>query len=62
MTELAEGDVGLIISSHAYVQRDGQAGPLQLGIYTDDFIDDYRKMTRAVHGSRDSLKGGPPAI
>jgi 2,4-dienoyl-CoA reductase-like NADH-dependent reductase (Old Yellow Enzyme family) len=49
MTELAEGDVGLVISSHAYVQRDGQAGPLQLGIYTDDFIDGYRKMTRAVH-------------
>jgi 2,4-dienoyl-CoA reductase-like NADH-dependent reductase (Old Yellow Enzyme family) len=49
MAELAEGDVGLIISSHAYVQPDGQAGPLQLGIYTDDFIDDYRKMTRAVH-------------
>ena len=49
MTELAEGDVGLIISSHAYVQSDGQAGPLQLGIYTDDFIDDYGKMTRAVH-------------
>jgi 2,4-dienoyl-CoA reductase-like NADH-dependent reductase (Old Yellow Enzyme family) len=53
MTELAEGEVGLIISSHAYVQRDGQAGPLQLGIYTDDFIGDYRKMTRAVH-ERDS--------
>jgi 2,4-dienoyl-CoA reductase-like NADH-dependent reductase (Old Yellow Enzyme family) len=53
MSELAEGEVGLIISSHAYVQRDGQAGPLQLGIYTDDFIDDYRKMTRAVH-ERDS--------
>jgi 2,4-dienoyl-CoA reductase-like NADH-dependent reductase (Old Yellow Enzyme family) len=49
MTELAEREVGLIISSHAYVLRDGQAGPLQLGIYKDDLIDDYRKMTRAVH-------------
>ena len=49
MTELAEGEVGLIISSHAYVRRDGQAGPFQLGIYTDDFIDGYRQMTRAVH-------------
>ena len=53
MTELAEGQVGLIISSHAYVRPDGQAGPFQLGIYTDEFIDDYRKMTRAVH-ERDS--------
>ena len=50
MTELAEGEVGLIMSSHAYVRRDGQAGPFQLGIYTDDFIDGYRKLTRAVHG------------
>ena len=50
MTDLAEGEVGLIISSHAYVRRDGQAGPFQLGIYKDDFIDEYRKMTRAVHG------------
>ncbi len=50
MTELAEGGVGLIISSHAYVRRDGQAAPFQLGIYKDEFIDEYRKMTRAVHG------------
>ena len=49
MTELAEGQVGLIISSHAYVRRDGQAGPFQLGIYQDEFIDAYREMTKAVH-------------
>ena len=50
MTDLAKGEVGLIISSHAYVRRDGQAGPFQLGIYKDDFIDEYREMTQAVHG------------
>lgn len=49
MTGLAEGNVGLIISSHAYVRRDGQAGPFQLGIYTDEFVEGYREMTRKVH-------------
>ena len=27
MSELAKGDVGLIITSHAYIRQDGQAGP-----------------------------------
>ncbi|NCO61215.1 NADH:flavin oxidoreductase, partial [bacterium] len=35
---LAEGDVGLIITSHSYVRRDGQAGTGQIGIYSDDHI------------------------
>ncbi|MFH1628297.1 MAG: NADH:flavin oxidoreductase [Pseudomonadota bacterium] len=54
MTDLAEGGVGLIISSHAYVRADGQAGPWQLGVYKDEFIDGYRQATRAVqeHGGR----------
>ena len=45
MVELAEGRVGLIISSHTYVRPDGQAGPFQLGIYEDSLIDSYREMT-----------------
>jgi 2,4-dienoyl-CoA reductase-like NADH-dependent reductase (Old Yellow Enzyme family) len=49
MTALAKGDVGLIISSHAYVRRDGQAGPWQLGIYDDGLIEGLKKMTAAVH-------------
>lgn len=48
MADLAEGGVGLIISSHAYVKEDGQAGPWQIGVYKDEFIDGFRKMTRAV--------------
>ena len=35
MTQLADGGVGLIISGHAYVSREGQAGPKQMGIYED---------------------------
>jgi 2,4-dienoyl-CoA reductase-like NADH-dependent reductase (Old Yellow Enzyme family) len=49
MNQLAEGGVGLIITSHAYVRPDGQAGPKQIGIYTDDFIEGYREMTHEIH-------------
>jgi len=51
MTALARGEVGLIISSHAYVRPDGQAGLGQLGIYKDDLIPGLREMTTAVHDS-----------
>ena len=49
MSELAKGDVGLIITSHAYIRQDGQAGPWQLGIYNDALIQGLREMTQAVH-------------
>ena len=49
MDQLAEGQVGLIISSHAYISPEGQAGPKQLGIYKDDLIDGLKQMTDAVH-------------
>ncbi len=49
MNQLAEGGVGLIITSHAYVRPDGQAGPRQLGIYKDDFIEGFWEMTREIH-------------
>jgi 2,4-dienoyl-CoA reductase-like NADH-dependent reductase (Old Yellow Enzyme family) len=54
VTDLAEGGVGLIISSHAYIMENGQAGPWQIGVYKDEFIEGFREMTRAVkeHGSR----------
>ena len=49
METLARGGVGLIISSHAYVQKVGQAGTGQLGIHTDDMIPGLKEMTAAVH-------------
>lgn len=49
MLELAKGQVGLIITSHAYVNQDGQGSIKQLGIYDDRFISDYRKMVERVH-------------
>ncbi|MDX2445918.1 MAG: hypothetical protein QNK29_01825 [Desulfobacterales bacterium] len=38
MADLAQGGVGLIISSHAYVSKEGQAGPWQLGVYADNLV------------------------
>lgn len=54
MANLAKGGVGLIITSHAYIRPDGQAGVLQLGIYKDEFIDDLQELTSTIHkhGSR----------
>jgi 2,4-dienoyl-CoA reductase-like NADH-dependent reductase (Old Yellow Enzyme family) len=49
---LAEGQVGLIITSHAYVRKDGQAGLFQLGIDDDDLKDGLRQMVKAVHGAK----------
>jgi len=49
MAALADGGVGLIITSHAYVSAEGQAGPRQLGVYQDDLVPGLEAMTNAVH-------------
>lgn len=49
MAELARGGVGLIITGHAYVSRDGQAGMRQLGVYDDKLIPGLQQMVAAVH-------------
>jgi len=49
MVKLAKGSVGMLITSHAYVRKDGQAGPWQLGIYSDTLIDGLKEMTRSIH-------------
>jgi 2,4-dienoyl-CoA reductase-like NADH-dependent reductase (Old Yellow Enzyme family) len=49
MAALAEGGVGLIISSHTYVSPEGQASPWQLGIYRDELVPGLESMTKAVH-------------
>jgi len=49
---LAEGQVGLIITSHAYVRKDGQAGLFQLGIYDDHLKEGLRSMVDAVHQAK----------
>jgi 2,4-dienoyl-CoA reductase-like NADH-dependent reductase (Old Yellow Enzyme family) len=49
MAELARGEVGLIISGHAFVSREGQAGPGQLGAYAGELMPGLQRMTEAVH-------------
>lgn len=51
MAQLARGGVGLIVTGHAYVSREGQAGPRQLGIHSDDHIAGLFEMTRTVHAN-----------
>ena len=47
--DLCRGEVGLIISGHAHVTRRGQAGPRQMGIYSDTMIDGLKRVTSVVH-------------
>lgn len=47
---LAENNLGLIISAHAYVQHPlGKASVNQNAIYDDRFIAGYRRLTQTVH-------------
>jgi 2,4-dienoyl-CoA reductase-like NADH-dependent reductase (Old Yellow Enzyme family) len=46
---LAKGGVGLIISGHAYVQPEGQAGPYQMSVHKDEFIPGLKQLAAAAH-------------
>jgi len=47
--ELAEGEVGLIITGHAYVQPSGKASPRQIAIHDDRFVQGLARIAEAVH-------------
>jgi len=49
MVELAQGGVGLIISSHTYVAKEGQGTPWQLGVYKDELVAGLKDLASAVH-------------
>lgn len=49
LADLARGQVGLIISGHAYVSPEGQASRRQLGIYADALLPGLQRLTTAVH-------------
>lgn len=51
MAALAKGGVGLIVSGHAYVQPEGQAGPFQLGAHKDELVPGLRQMAAAAHAN-----------
>ena len=46
---LAEGEVGLIITGHAFVQAAGKASPRQTGIHDDRLIEALARIPPAVH-------------
>ncbi len=47
--ELAAGGVGLITTGVSYVLENGQIMPNVIGMHTDDMIEGYQELTRAVH-------------
>ena len=47
--ELAKGEIGLIVSSHAFVSPEGQAGPWQLAVCDDRFIPGLAQLAEAAH-------------
>ena len=49
IVQLAKGQVGLIISSKAYVNPISQSGIRQSGIYDDRLVDGYKEMVEKVH-------------
>ncbi|MCP3942812.1 MAG: NADH:flavin oxidoreductase [Desulfobacteraceae bacterium] len=49
MAKLARGDIGLVITGHAHVTLEGQAGPRQMGIYSDAMIESLKQVALAVH-------------
>jgi 2,4-dienoyl-CoA reductase-like NADH-dependent reductase (Old Yellow Enzyme family) len=47
--ELAEGEVGLIITGHAFVSLRGKASPRQIGVYDDNLIPGLKQIPKSVH-------------
>ena len=51
MADLAQGEVGLIISGHAYVSPEGQASPWQMGVHDAGLLPKLALMPQAVHAA-----------
>lgn len=47
--ELSRGEVGLIISSHAYVEPRGRVRPSQLGVHNDSLVPSLARLAQAAH-------------
>ncbi len=55
--DLAEGEVGLIISSFLYVREDGRSSPGQLGAYAEECVPGLARLAEVVHGAGGKLVG-----
>ena len=47
--ELAQGEVGLIVTGYANIVEEEKPNAGMMGIYNDSFIDEYKKLTELVH-------------
>lgn len=47
--DLAAGGVGLIVTGHAFISQNGQAGARQYGIYSDEMIPGLARLTVVAH-------------
>ena len=47
--ELAQGEVGLIVTGYANIVEEEKPNAGMMGIYNDSFIDEYKKLTEGVH-------------
>ncbi|MBI9033983.1 MAG: NADH:flavin oxidoreductase [Bacteroidales bacterium] len=47
--ELAEGGVGTIITGYAHVMENEQPNAGMMGIYSDDFIEEYKPFVKRIH-------------
>lgn len=46
---LAKGGVGLIVTSLIYLTENAKATNGQIGLYSDELIEEYKELTSAVH-------------
>ena len=53
--ELAKGEVGLIISSHLFVEPRGRVRASQLGIHRDDLVSGLSRMTDVAHANGSAI-------
>jgi 2,4-dienoyl-CoA reductase-like NADH-dependent reductase (Old Yellow Enzyme family) len=47
--ELAQGEIGLIVTGYANIVEEEKPNPGMMGMYNDSFIDGYKKLTKLVH-------------
>lgn len=55
MTNLADNDIGLIITGHAFVSPEGRACPWQMGVHDDSMLESLTTMADAVHAQGGSI-------
>jgi len=49
--ELGKGGIGLIVTGYAFVAQNGQVNPGQYGIYSDEMIPGWQRITEDIHNN-----------